>query len=129
MKNSLFFNLSYDISNARRIRENPERRGKSIRFAISAIICSILAIPFSALIFLFVNSLKSNNMILIIFGIILGLCLGVGGTLSLLIQAIKSFFLQLYINKKPITWVSLSILIISIISCLIIIVYTLSKNG
>lgn len=129
MKNSLFFNLSYDISNARRIRENPERREKSIRFAISAIICSVLAIPFSALIFLFVNSLKSNNMILIIFGIILGLCLGVGGTLSLLIQAIKSFFLQLYINKKPITWVSLSILIISIISCLIIIVYTLSKNG
>lgn len=124
---SALFNLSYDISRAKKIKENPEKREKSVRFAVVALACFIFAIPFCALLFLFINAIGSNNLIIIIGGVLFGLVLGIGGTVSLLFQGIKNFFLQLYINKKPITWITLGVMIVSIVSCAIIIVLTLNK--
>lgn len=125
MKLRWLFHLSNDIARAKQIKENPEKRYKSVRFAVSSIICSILALPFSGLIFLFIQSLSSNNFILIIGGILFGLILGLSATLILLYQAIKNWILQLYINKKPIVWVALAISVISLIGCVGIVLYTL----
>lgn len=125
MKLRWLFHLSNDITCAKRIKENPEKQCKSIRFGVASIICSLLALPFSGLIFLFIQSLSSNNFILIIGGILFGLILGIGGTIILIFQSIKNWILQLYINKKPITWIALAISIISLIGCIGIVLYTL----
>lgn len=129
MKLRLLFDLFNDIARARRIKENPEKQAKSVRFGVTSIVCSLLALPFSGLIFLFVQSLSSNNFVLIIGGILFGLGLGVGGAIALLYQAVKNWALQLYINKKPIAWVGLAISIISLIGCVGIVVYMLQVLG
>lgn len=128
MRNFLLFDLNYEIGRAKKIKESADKKETSVRYAVRSIISSILAIPFSALIFLFINSLNSNSVIIAIFGILLGLLIGIGGTVSFLLNSIKNFFLQLYINKKPVTWISLAILIISIILCLIIVFSTINAN-
>ncbi len=125
MKLRWLFHLSNDIARARQIKENPEKQQRSVRFAVLSIICAVLAVPFSGLPFLFVQSLSSNQFIFIIGGILFGLGLGIGGTLILLYHAIKNWILQLYINKKPIAWVALAIAVISLIGCVGIILYTL----
>lgn len=128
MRNFALFDLNYEIGRARKIKESPEKKETSFRYAIRSIINSIVAIPFSALIFVFVQSLHSNSIIITIGGIIIGLFIGVGGTLSFLLNSIKNFFLQLYINKKPATWISLAVCIASIISCLIIVFTTINMK-
>ncbi|MCM1259331.1 MAG: hypothetical protein NC182_00105 [Prevotella sp.] len=125
MKLRWLFRLSNNIADARRIKGNAEKQSKSMRFGVRSIICSLLSLPFSGLIFLFLQSLSSNNFILIIGGILFGLVLGAGGTIALLYHAIKNWALQLYINKRPIGWVALSISIISLIGCIGIVLYTL----
>lgn len=128
MRNFLLFDLNYEIGRAKKIKESPEKKETSFRYAIRSVINSILAIPFSALIFVFVQSLDSNSVIITIGGIIIGLLIGVGGTISFLINSIKNFFLQLYINKRLATWISLGIFIISLISCLIIVFTTINTK-
>lgn len=129
MKLRWLFNLTNDIARAKRIKENPKKQSKSVRFGVASMICSLLALPFSGLVFLFIQSLSSNNFILIVGGILFGLVLGVGGVVALLYQAIKNWSLQLYINKKPIAWVALAISVISLIGCVGIVLYTLQIFG
>lgn len=115
------FNWKLTLDKARKIKADPEKQPSSKRFGIFAIIYGLLIIPFSALIYVFFLCLNTNSVIMTALGAIAGL-VGLLGTIGYLIAAWKNWGLQLYINKKPITWISLAVIIVSIIASIIIVI-------
>ena len=114
------FNISFDVRRAGEIRRDPERKNKSVRFGVLAIILSIIAIPFSLLMFLTANVLASDGgLITLIIEFILGL-LGIAIPVILLLDSLFYMILQLSINRKAMTWISLVVVIGAIVAVSII---------
>lgn len=114
-------NWTTTINKAKAIKADPEKQPKSKRFGIFAMIYGLLVIPFSALIYVFFLCLNTNSAIMTALGAVAGLA-GVLGVIGYLIAAWKNWGLQIYINKKPITWISLAVIIASIIVSIVIVI-------
>lgn len=100
-------------SKAKEIKANPEKQPKSKRFGVGSIVGSVLCVAFTFLLAFSISMLMTNNFYQVVAGGILGI-LALGGVIASLYKAIEFWAFQLYINKKPITWISLAILIIAI---------------
>lgn len=117
--------ISNSINKAKKIKNDPEKQPKSKRFGILSIICSLFAVALSSLVYLFPMWLSSNNIVLIVVGVVVGIGIGAIGAVTLLFHSIINLWLQFYINKKAISWVSLAILILAIIAIVVILIFIL----
>ena len=110
------FNIAFDVRRARELRNDPERKEKSKRFGILAIVMAIIAIPFSLLMFPTANILASDGGIITLLVVfVLGL-IGIVIPAVLLLDSLFYMILQLSINKKAISWISLVVVIGAIIA-------------
>lgn len=110
------FNLAFDIRRASEIRRDPERKSKSVRFGILAIVLAIIAVPFSLLMFPTFNVIASGGgLFTLIIAIILGL-LGVALPVVLLLDSLFYMILQLSINRKAMTWIALVVVVGALIA-------------
>ncbi len=98
---------------ARAIKADPEKQPKSKVFGVSSIFSSILSVAFAVLIAFGIKWLMTEELLTLILGGIVGI-IGIGGTLAALYKAIECWAFQLFINKKPITWISLALWILAI---------------
>lgn len=105
-----FWNIGY----AREIKNDPTRRPISIRFGIKSIVSSILAVLASFM--MSVLPLMSDGMggLLIVFWIAIFVA-GVVCTAIAVFGAIFNWFLQFYINRNAMTWISLVFLIAGLV--------------
>lgn len=106
---------------AKSIRENPEKQPKSIRFGVVSVFASLLGVAFSFLIVFGLKWLMSDNLWLIIAGAVIGL-IGLAGALASVYKAIESWGFQIYINKSPMSWISLVVWILAIAAIVLIVV-------
>lgn len=117
MKTTQWFNFIAEFrrskDKAQAIRSNEEQRVKSKVFGVSSILSSILCVAFAVLLGFGLKWLMDDALLSLILGIIAGL-IGLAGTLAALYKAIESWAFQLYVNKRPITWISLALWILAI---------------
>lgn len=113
-------NFFYNFSLARRIKNDPERRARSVHFGAKSIGCSITAVLCALM--MSVMPLMSGGMgeLLIIFWIAL-FAVGVAGTVICVLGALFNWILQITINRNPVTWISLVFFIGSIVGVAIIV--------
>lgn len=99
------------IREAKRIKEDPEKRPTSFRFAVHTILCGfsmmVAAVFVGLLIMLKLFSIPALNLAL-------GISMGVGGLL-LFAHMLKNWILQFQINRSTWTWVSLGFMIFAIV--------------
>lgn len=106
------------IREAKEIKANPEKQPKSIRFGVHAIINSIAMLISSV----FIGVILMVHLLEVpIIGLVLIIALGLS-VLLLLTHTIKNWALQVYINKRPITWISLAVVILSIAASIAIVI-------
>lgn len=111
---NFIFNMSVLFGRARSIKQDPDARAKSAQFGVTSIVYSVITAVFFVLgVFLIKLVIAADNIVLlIVFGIFGVAC--VAGTLITLLHAVVRFGLQCSINRRPITWVALAVLIASV---------------
>ena len=101
---------------ANRIKQDEERRKKSVGFAVSAIIFSLIAVALAAgggFLWSLIDSGNKDALLLIIFTVA-GLAVCVLGALVMLIGALLRVIAQLTINKKAIGWIAFVVFIAAV---------------
>lgn len=105
MNNNLW-DVLFVFSKAERIRNDEEKREKSVRFAVESIIMSV----FMAALLGVGAFLLSLDGFTVIIGIIVIIC-----ALSLFVTSLVRVIAQFTINRRPITWVALAVFLAAII--------------
>lgn len=109
-----FFRLIGDIFNvssaANGIKNDGEKRSKSVRFAVSSIVYSLIAVASAVGGALLMTA--ADESLLFIFLIIIGVVL-LAGALTLLIGALVRVIAQLGINRRPLGWVALAVFLLA----------------
>lgn len=113
---SFFEKWRREKDKAKKIKENPEKQPKSISYGLRSIFNSLFSIPCGALVALGPMAIATGSVIISILGVGAAIA-GVAGIVVAIVESIMSLRLQRYINKKPIAWIALVILILSIIGC------------
>ncbi len=106
---------------AKAIKADPVKQPKSMRFGVSSIIASVLGVGFAFVVAYGIKWLTSDNLWLIIAGAVIGL-IGLAGIVSSIYKAVEGWAFQLYVNKSPVTWISLVTWILAIAAIIVIIV-------
>lgn len=107
------------------IAKDPERKEKSVYFGVRSIISSIFSAIVIALsiwgIFACFNALNTDsfNMILAWIFIVLLAVIALTALFNGFVAALISTMYQLRLNKKPIGWVALAILIVAFVGAII----------
>lgn len=125
MKHGFLYDFFSVSAQASRIKQNEEKRAKSVRFGITSILFSIVAVAFSVGGALLLKLLLEGNedaLVLFIFTIA-GLAVCFGGTLSALVGSLMRVIAQLSINRKAIGWVALALLISAVAAIILILVF------
>ncbi len=111
---------------AKAIKNDEEKRYKSKRFGIASILSSVICVAFTVPVVFGVKWITSDDMgIILTIGSAIVALIGLFGILAALYKAIESWAFQLYINKRPITWISLAVWIAAIIAIPVILVLIL----
>lgn len=99
---------------AKRIKADGEAREKSVQFGVTSIVYSVITAVFFVLgVFLIKLVIDADNIVLlIIFGLFGAAC--ILGTLVTLLHAVIRFALQCSINRRPVTWIALAVLIVAV---------------
>ena len=110
----LIFNIALIFDKARRIKQDPEARAKSAQLGVSSIIFSVAtAVCFIIGALILKVVIDTGSIIILILVGLFGVAFIIGALFSLL-HAVISFALQCSINRRPITWIALAVLIIAI---------------
>ena len=115
----LIFGIFDVFSKAHSIKEDEVARNRSVHFAVTGIVYSLLTVVF-ALVGSYLITLSEAGL-LYIFLLVIGVVLLVGVLVSF-IGALMRVIAQLTINRKPMSWIALAVLILSVIACIIIFV-------
>lgn len=111
-----FFKLIGDIFNvsvkAGKIKNDEEKRPKSVRFAFTSIIYSVLAAAFAIGGALLLT--VSADSLLAIFLVVIAVALIIGGLVTF-IGALVRVIAQLRINRQPLGFIALAIFIVALI--------------
>lgn len=112
---NFIFNLSILSARAKNIKNDPEARAKSAQFGVSSIIYSVISAVFFVLGAFLINLVLQNDsiVILVLCGLFGAACML--GSLVTLFHAVFRFALQVSINRSPVTWVALAVLIAALI--------------
>lgn len=114
MDHNTLMDTLFVFSKAERIRKDPEKREKSVRFAVEALIVSVfMAILLCAGVILMFR----DSVGLLILGIVLVI---IG--LSLFVLALVRVIAQFTINRHAMTWVALAAFLAAIIIPIVIVV-------
>lgn len=114
MNNNTLWDILFVFSKAERIKNDEEKRPKSVRFAVETIILSAFMAAF-----LCVGGflMTVDSVGLFILGILLLIC-----GLSMFILALVRLIAQFTINRHPMTWVALAVFLAAIVIPVIVIV-------
>lgn len=115
-KNNPLFDVLNVILEASSIRKDEELREKSVRFAVTAIIQSVVMVALvlgGAFLLKALDGGDSDALLLFIF-VIAGLAACFAGAFVLLLGAVTRVICQLTINRKPIGWIALVVLIAAV---------------
>ena len=124
MKLLKFILQIFDVfSDAARIRQDEERRQKSVKFAVTAIAYSITLLVMVCL-GAFIFSLSDASGLLVIFVLIIGIAFIIGGLLSF-IGALLRVIAQFTINRRAMSWIALIVFILSLVASVIVTLYIL----
>lgn len=115
---NVFFDFFNVFTKAKQIRQDGERRGKSVRFAISSIVYSLIAVAF-VLLGSFLTSVREESGILVIFVLVFIIGLFAGAIVSF-IGALMRVIAQFTLNIKPMTWIALIVLLLAVLASVII---------
>lgn len=113
MDHSTIWDILFVFSKAEDIKRDPEKREKSVRFAVECIILSVFMAGFLGV----GGFLLTTGSLLIIVGIILLVF-----ALSLLIMALVRLIAQFTINRHTMTWVALAVFLASVLVPVIVVV-------
>ena len=121
-KNHTILNVIRQWSNiverAKKIKQNPKKRERVIRFGFCAILYGLLTVACACALLLF--QFVGQGFFLTVFGVIVAVGAGVFGTLICLITALIQWFCQLSLNKRTFTWISLALMLICFIAAALI---------
>lgn len=106
------FDIFDVFSKASEIRRDEERRERSVRFAVSSIVYSVIAVA-AVLFGLFLMSVREESGILVIFLIAIAATFFAGGLVTF-IGALLRVIAQFTINRKPMTWIALVVLLLAV---------------
>jgi len=125
-----FLNFAYEFrrtkERAKAIKQDEEKRNKSVRFGVASIISAVTCVAFTIPLLFGIKWITSDDMgIVLTIGSAIVALIGLFGILAALYKAIESWAFQLYINKRPITWISLAVWIAAIIAIPVILVLIL----
>lgn len=101
-----------NVSKAKDIKNNPNKKAKSKIFAIKSIVTSVIAVIFALLFGWSLKAMGNGDVATLLVWVLV--ILGAAGAIVLLIESIFFWFLQLSINKNVFTWVSLVVLLSSL---------------
>lgn len=122
------FDFFTDIRLAKKIKADPEKQPTSKRFGFSTIWCSLGFVIGCALAGLVIwLALSVFTDVLSAVGLIIAAAIGIGIVFTLL-HILKNWFLQLYINKSTITWVSLLVMLAAFVAGAIILWFFIVKK-
>lgn len=107
MDHNTLMDVLFVFSKAADIKKNPEKREKSVRFAVEAIIISVFMAAFVCVGGIL---MASDSAGLFIVGILLAIC-----GLSLFVLALVRLIAQFTINRHAMTWVALAVFLTTII--------------
>lgn len=113
MDHSTLMDVLFVFSKAENIRKDPEKREKSVRFAVECIIVSV----FMAVCLAAGGYLLTTDSLLIIVGILLLVFAA-----SMFILALVRLIAQFTINRHAMTWVALAVFLAAILIPVILIV-------
>ena len=117
------FSQIFSVSNrTREIKQDPERRAKSVYFGVTSIIFMVLSIACAVgAVFLLSLLLGGNkDAILLLLFTVAGVAACMGGTLTFFVSALIRVIAQLSINRKAIGWIALALFIAGIVAVVII---------
>lgn len=111
---NFLFNLSILFARAKNIKSDPDARAKSAQFGVTSIVYSVISAVFFILgVFLISLVLQNDSIIILILCGLFGVASALGSLLTL-VHAVVRFALQASINRSPVTWVALAVLIIAL---------------
>ena len=114
----LIFGIFDIFAKAHSIKEDEVARSRSVHFAVTGIAYSLIAVIF-AVGGAFLMTLSDTGL-LFIFVLVIGIALLIGTIVSFL-GALMRVIAQLTINRKPMSWIALAVLILSVVACIIIV--------
>ena len=120
-------NFIYDflnvISKAHDIKNDEERRVKSVRFGITSIVFSVFAFAFAVCGAFLLSLLSGGNAeaILLFIFTIAGIAAAFGSAVMLFIGALLRVIAQLTINRKPIGWIALALFVVCLVAAVVVI--------
>ena len=121
-KNHTLLNLIWQWSNmidqAKKIKQDPEKRQRTVRFGVLAIFYGLITTACACALLL--AQFIGQGILLTVFGVVMAFGIGVVGTLVSFITALIHWFCQLSLNKRPITWISLVFMLISFVAAALI---------
>ena len=122
-RHNLIFDFFNVISKAHEIKNDGERREKSVHFGVTGIVFSVFALLFGiggAFLLSLLSSGDSDAVLLLIFTIA-GVAVGLGGAVVLFLGALLRVIAQLTINRKPIGWVALALFVACLVAAVVVI--------
>ena len=115
---NFLFRVSKMRDKAKRIKEDEEKREKSIYFGVVSISYSIVSVGMCALGgWLFTTFMDTG---LVLFTIMAGIIFMIGG-LALFIWSLVGWILQLSINRRFIGWIAILVFIASLVGSIILV--------
>lgn len=112
---------------ARRIKEDPELRPRSVRLGVMSIVFSVFTFIFAvggAWLFNFgMNFMQSDSVLIGIFLLVLGLGVLIIGSLNMLIQALLRMIAQFTVNKRAVGWIALVMFVAVIVLAIVFIAH------
>lgn len=113
---SEFFNVAF---RAKAIKQDEERRRKSVGFAVTAILFSITAVALAAggaFLWSLIDSGNKDALLLLVFTVA-GLAVCIIGAFVMLLGALLRVIAQLSLNRKAIGWIALAVFLAAIAGC------------
>lgn len=106
---NLFWDWSRIIDRANRVKSDPDKRQRTFRFGVFAVVYALLALAciFALLLFRLLPVGFFLNVLITAFAV----AIGGAGTLICAITALIFWFCQLSLNRRPITWISLALVL------------------
>lgn len=124
MRRGFFATFIYDFltvtDKSRAIKADEEKRAKFSGFGITSIIFSVL-VTLSVLGAVLLFKLLDTDAALLFIFIIVGIAACLGGALMFLVCSLTRVIAQFTINRKPISFIALAILIAAVIACVLIV--------
>jgi len=119
------FRMMRIIQKAREIKNDPERRDKSVRYGVSSIISAVLTPVFGLIFFAVPWFFEGEGMLYLVLGIAVA-AIGAGGILISFVQAVFYMALQFYVKRKPIAWIALASIAVCLGATVFIVITALS---